>query len=318
LTTNDLPHDARDFVTGWLGDGWRAVALAGDASVRAYYRLEAGGRNYILAYYPDSLRGDLDRFVRAFEAIAPHAPVPPLLARCEVAIGQEDVGDRTLYDLLRSDREAALPAYGRAVELLVGFQRAAPAAAAINPPFDRAKFFDELEMTRKYWVARNRGIDREAVHERLRGAFDRLATLLTTHPYVLCHRDYHGQNIHLRNGDMYVIDYQDMKMGPDTYDLASLLRDRGAGDMIGRQAEEALVDHYAALMGAEGAALRRRYYENLLQRSIKIIGTFARQAIVRNRTHYLDFIPSALTATTDALDHLGGWDELREIFTAGD
>ena len=42
---------------------------------------------------------------------------------------------------------------------------------------------------------------------------------------VLCHRDYHSRNLMLHDGSLYIIDFQDARMGPDTYDLASLLRD---------------------------------------------------------------------------------------------
>ena len=42
---------------------------------------------------------------------------------------------------------------------------------------------------------------------------------------MLCHRDYHSRNLMLSQGQLYLIDFQDARMGPDTYDLASLLRD---------------------------------------------------------------------------------------------
>ena len=42
---------------------------------------------------------------------------------------------------------------------------------------------------------------------------------------MLCHRDYHSRNLMLRAGELYIIDFQDARMGPDTYDLVSLLRD---------------------------------------------------------------------------------------------
>ena len=40
-----------------------------------------------------------------------------------------------------------------------------------------------------------------------------------------CHRDYHSRNLMLHAQNLYIIDFQDARMGPDTYDLASLLRD---------------------------------------------------------------------------------------------
>jgi aminoglycoside/choline kinase family phosphotransferase len=102
-------------------------------------------------------------------------------------------------------------------------------------------------------------------------------------------------------------------MGPDTYDVASLLRDRGAAGVLGSETEMALVDRYAAARGA-GCHLRQRYFETLLQRSIKILGTFARQALIRDRRHYLDFIPPALESVRLCIGELPEFADLESDF----
>jgi aminoglycoside/choline kinase family phosphotransferase len=117
----------------------------------------------------------------------------------------------------------------------------------------------------------------------------------------------------VQNDTLYLIDYQDLRMGPDLYDLASLLRDRGVARIIGDAAELELLAHYAEVTGAEGD-VRRRYFETLLQRSIKILGTFAKQPITRGRMHYLEFIPAALESVSRCLDELPEYGALRDIF----
>lgn len=102
-------------------------------------------------------------------------------------------------------------------------------------------------------------------------------------------------------------------MGPDTYDMASLLRDRGVARILGDEAELSLLDHYARVTGAEGD-VRQRYFETLLQRSIKILGTFSKQPIVRGRMHYLDFIPPTLESVRRCLEELPAYASLRDIF----
>ena len=52
-----------------------------------------------------------------------------------------------------------------------------------------------------------------------------LVAELAAEPRVLCHRDYHSRNLMLHDDRLYIIDFQDARMGPDTYDLVSLLRD---------------------------------------------------------------------------------------------
>ncbi len=104
-------------------------------------------------------------------------------------------------------------------------------------------------------------------------------------------------------------------MGPDTYDAASLLRDRGVARIFGDQTELDLVDYYAEwraigfpgkspLPHGERRSTRRRYFETLLQRSIKILGTFSKQPIIRGRMWYLDFIPPTIESVRRCLAEL--------------
>lgn len=312
-----LPDEAHPFLREWLGETWRAEPLAGDASVRRYYRLSTpGGETYMLTYYPPELREGVPRFLAAWQVLEGRAAVPEVLRHCDSSIAQRDVGDETLFDVLHRDAAAAGELYTRAVDLLVEFQSAGADGAALNPPFDRQKFSEELEMTREFYFGQL--LSRTpAENSALPNEFGRLAEELTQHPYVLCHRDYHAQNIHLFKDGMYIIDYQDMRMGPDTYDLASLLRDRGAAQRLGEDREERLIRHYARLIGADLDPLRRRYFATLLQRSIKAIGTFARQAVTRSRNHYLAYIPPTLESIHRCAAELPEWSELASAFPPG-
>ena len=55
--------------------------------------------------------------------------------------------------------------------------------------------------------------------------FARAGRELSGEPRVVCHRDYHSRNLMVHDGRLGVIDFQDARLGPDTYDLVSLLRD---------------------------------------------------------------------------------------------
>ena len=300
MTSHPVPADAAAFLSEWLGEDWSVQPLAGDASVRAYYRIIAPGRTYMLAYYPPEVRGQLRRFMDAYRAVSPHGRIPEVVRHSDSAVVQSDVGDRTLYDLLHEDTAEGLRLYRAAVDLLVAFQRTA--VRDINPPFTAGVFLAELDMARQYFVEKLMEVP-ESTAARLEPVFRKLADHLSEHPDVLCHRDFHGQNIHIVNSKLFLIDYQDMRMGPDTYDMASLLRDRGVGRFIGRETELELVDYYASRSGApEG--VRHRYFETLLQRSIKILGTFAKQPIARGRMHYLEFIPPTLESIRRCLEEL--------------
>jgi N-acetylmuramate 1-kinase len=302
-----LPSDASQHLTSWLGPNWSVRPLAGDASVRAYYRVTGpDGKSYILAYYPEEVRSQLARFLGAYDAVSPHVRAPEVLHHSEACVLQHDAGERTLFDVLHDDREDGVRLYHAALELLVDFQKT---ECSINPPFTAASFLAELDMAVEFYV-----------EKLMSGAREPLAPLMKTiaenvahHPYVQCHRDFHGQNLHIVNDDLFLIDYQDLRMGPDTYDLASLVRDRGVARILGDETELELLEHYRRLRHAD-AGIRQRYFETLLQRSIKILGTFSKQPIVRGKLHYLEFIPATLESIARCIDELPEFASLRETF----
>jgi N-acetylmuramate 1-kinase len=305
-----LPDEAAAFLRECCGDQWSVEPLPGDASVRRYFRIRMpDGSSQMLAYYPREVRTQLRQFLDAYNAVLEHGRVPKLLHHSDAAVLQFDAGDETLFDLLHRDRQRGVALYREAIDALVTFQRTG--AVTVNPPFSSDFFFNELEMTRKFYVEKLMGKG-EIESGSLIPVFRRLTDKLQRHPYVLCHRDYHGQNIHILNSQLFIIDYQDLRMGPDTYDLASLLRDRGVARILGDQTELEFVDYYAVRIS--GGPLRTRYFETLLQRSIKIIGTYSRQPIERGRLHYLDFIPPSLESVERCLRELPEFEELTRLF----
>ena len=65
------------------------------------------------------------------------------------------------------------------------------------------------------------------IDSRLPAALTRLADRAAEAPHrVLCHRDFHSRNLMVtEDGSLAMVDIQDARWGPDSYDLASLLRD---------------------------------------------------------------------------------------------
>jgi aminoglycoside/choline kinase family phosphotransferase len=261
----------------------------------------------MLAWYPEEVREQLARFLGAYETVGGYGRVPEVLRTSEVAVLQRDIGERTLFAALHEDREEGIRLYRAAVDLIAAFQKAPD--RGVNPPFSAEFFHAELEMAREFYVEKLMHADVGPVRPLLKTLCENIAR----HSYVLCHRDFHGQNLHVLNDTIYAIDYQDLRRGPDTYDMASLLRDRGVARILGDDMELALLEHYVEVTGAKGD-VRRRYFETLLQRSIKILGTFSKQPIVRGRMHYLEFIPATLESIRRCLDELPEYTALRDIF----
>ena len=134
---------------------------------------------------------------------------------------------------------------------------------------------------------------------------------------MLCHRDYHSRNLMLHEGSLYIIDFQDARMGPDTYDLVSLLRDSYV-DFTEQQVEE-LIAFFLALRGAwrrpRGGPqeFRRRFDLMALQRNLKALGTFGFQTTSRGNTVYIQYIPRTLNYVRANLARYARFGRLREL-----
>src|SRR5262249_1474875 len=130
--------------------------------------------------------------------------------------------------------------------------------------------------------------------EELRTELGRMVKELAAEPRVLCHRDYHSRNLMVRNETLHIIDFQDARMRPDTYDLVPLLRDSYV-DLPERTVDE-LIAYFLALGGRAGdqAAFRRRFDLMALQRNLKALGTFGYQTTARRNPVYIQYIPRTL------------------------
>src|SRR5678809_1302629 len=99
----------------------------------------------------------------------------------------------------------------------------------------------------------------------------------------------------LHGGRLYVIDFQDARLGPDTYDLASLLRDSYV-DLTDRELDE-LIAYFLALKkvpAPESPEFRRRFDLMALQRNLKALGTFGYQTTTRANPVYIQYIPRTI------------------------
>jgi len=131
---------------------------------------------------------------------------------------------------------------------------------------------------------------------------------------VLCHRDYHSRNLMLHDGSLYIIDFQDARMGPDTYDLVSLLRDSYV-DLSPQQVDGLIAYFLAHKSGAapDEDEFRRRFDLMALQRNLKALGTFGYMTTSRNNTVYIQYIPRTVAYVKANLAKYPRFERLRSL-----
>jgi aminoglycoside/choline kinase family phosphotransferase len=281
----------------------KVLPLFGDASTRRYFRIVDAERPSVLSLNPEPFEPDTLPFLVIRNLMAGWGlPVPEVLD-ADGARGillQEDLGDLTLQESLQSagpERREEL--YRQALDQLVALQREAgrapQRAVCFQIAFDFEKLSWEMHFFWKHFLEGYRKIEL-TVEDRASAAdgFHRLCAEIASWPRVLTHRDFHSRNLMSFHDRLYWIDFQDARMGPATYDLASLLRDSYVDldeEFVLERAEEF---RQRAVPGEGRDTFRRRFDLMCLQRNLKALGTFGYMGSVRGSRVYLPYIPRTL------------------------
>ena len=304
--------------------GARVLPLTGDASDRRYFRvLSRDDAPFVLAVHAAPFDYATLPFVNVASLLAAMpVPVPRILGEAADlgVLALEDLGDVTLQahvGVAPVQAHAAL--YRQAVAIIQtiqsrGVELASPRYVPFGIAFDVEKLSWEMDYFVKHFLEGYRGAalgdgERAEIRAECRGFVDELAA----EPRVLCHRDYHSRNLMVHAGRLHVIDFQDARMGPDTYDLVSLLRDSYV-DLPDVAIDEHIA-HFLALGGRshEEAEFRRRFDVMALQRNLKALGTFGYQASVRRNSVYIQYIPRTLRHARDNMRRHARFARLRNL-----
>jgi N-acetylmuramate 1-kinase len=309
------------------------LPLTGDASDRRYFRvLIKNEPSQVLALHTGPIEFEKLPFVNVSRLLASMpVPVPRILAHSDSLgiIALQDLGDVTLQAHLGAASEAEHAAlYRQAVTFIEVLQRRGDELASADYlpyaiAFDVDKLLWELQFFTKHFLEAYRGVTiSPAARDALTAEYAAIAEELASERRVLCHRDYHSRNLMLHDGSLYIIDFQDARMGPDTYDLVSLLRDAYV-DFTETQVEE-LIAFFLALRGAymdqpenlsDHQDFRRRFDLMALQRNLKALGTFGFQTTSRRNTVYIQYIPRTLNYARANLAKYPRFARLQELLS---
>ncbi len=308
------------------------VALQGDASDRRYVRLLLNdGASLVLALHAAAVDFDSSPFMAVARLLHDMSlPVPAVLHYSSALgiIGLGDLGDVTLQAHVRTASAASRTAcYRQAVRLIAqlqqrGVERVHEGTPPYSVAFDREKLTWELDFFVRHFIVAYLGkIPSEAVREALQEEWRRIVDELADEARVVCHRDYHSRNLMVHRGSLWIIDFQDARMGPDTYDLASLLRDSYV-DLSGEEVDDLVGEFVHGQSGERGldrdfhAEFRRRLDLMSLQRNLKALGTFGYQTSTRGTTVYVQYIPRTLGYVHANLAKYSRFARLREILAS--
>jgi aminoglycoside/choline kinase family phosphotransferase len=325
--------DARARIDGFLqrsglaSKSPRVVPLTGDASDRRYFRILLPDEpSIVLSLYSAPFQFDTLSFVNVARLLEQMpVPIPRVLGHADDlgVLALQDLGDVTLQAHLGAATQGEHAAlYRQAVALIAGLQRrgaelASPAYLPYGIAFDVEKLTWEMDFFTKHFLEAYRGVTlTPAQRGALQAELAVIIEALAAEPRVLCHRDYHSRNLMLHESELFMIDFQDARMGPDTYDLVSLLRDSYVD--LPEQTVDELMAYFLALKGESGPerAFRERFDAMALQRNLKALGTFGYQTTARRNPVYIQYIPRTLRYVRDNLEHQPRFAPLRRQLAA--
>ena len=280
----------------------QVTRLHGDASSRTYFRIRRRRAHpIVLVVHPGPFAPEtlpqltvgtvFTRLGITIPTVLDHAGDLGVLA-------VEDLGDETLQDWLAASGEDPTPLYREAINIIATLQRCGKTLdTETGPPFDTAFDVSKLHWELAFFQSEFLGAHRRVIlNNTTATALDRefqlIAEELAAEPRVLCHRDYHSRNLMVRDGRLVVIDFQDARMGPATYDLVSLLRDCYV-DLDPTLVTTILAAFLTTVPAAHTSDFQRRFDLMSVQRHLKALGTFGHQITVADRP---EFAPSLLRA----------------------
>ena len=303
------------------------VPLTGDASNRRYIRvIPRDRRSFVLALYAESFEYETLPFIMVASLLDQmQVPVPTVLEHAADlgVLALEDLGDVTLQAHLGIGSPTDhLALYREAVDVLAVLQRkghelAAPGVVPFALAFDVDKLMWELLFFVEHFLEGYRGVSlAPETRARLVEEFEQLVGPLAAESRVLCHRDYHSRNLMVHAGRLFVIDFQDARMGPAAYDLVSLLRDSYA-DLAEATIDE-LVDRFLSRAPDPPPAdeFSSRFDAMALQRNLKALGTFGYQTSVRRNPVYIQYIPRTLHFVRRTFERNHRFDALRRVLAS--
>jgi len=275
------------------------------------------GTSYILAAYPEPFDPGNFSYSQIYDLLQSiEIPVPEIVG-IDGNLGivlQQDLGDESFQrTLIKADEKQKKLLLKDAIGLIVRMQEKGtgvfkPEYEGFQLAFDEEKLKWELEFFQRHYINNYRKLNltRES---QLSKEYSSLAAELAGYPRVLCHRDFHVRNMMVHNGILYVIDFQDARWGPPSYDVASLLKDSLELDL---ETIDELMEFYlnrarssdslSTLDKFEIDDFRQQFNLMSIQRLLKALGTYAYQIVVRENFIYEQYMAGSLHRLLLSLD----------------
>ena len=288
--------------------GWHTAKkclLAHDASFRWYDRLEKEtGETMVLMNAPIPMENPA-QFVFVDELLENIGLKVPHIFHRDLKNGfllLEDFGDNTFTRLIKNGHDE-MALYEKATKALIHLQKNIQTNCGLKE-YDWNLMFFEASLLPLWYIKYvvKKELSEEDMFE-FENIWKTIYHKIAQVPQTLVLLDYHVDNLMItKTGDCGLLDFQDARFGPVTYDLASLLED--ARRPVPEHIQQAMLDlYFKELPEFNTPEFKEAYPLMAVQRHTKVIGIFVRLFARDKKDRYLKHIPFVWSLLEKHLDN---------------
>src|SRR4029077_932000 len=320
MKTELLLHQTRLHFPRFNVDEIKITPIEKGGSDRKFYRVRCSSEQSLILVKYNLEREENRHYVEIAQFLETHGIHAPRIYyhdTDEGLIWLEDLGERDLFGY-RSESWLVRRAFYESALNEVRKLHQLPESVCIEmhqhlpAEFNAALYLWEQSYFFENCLGRYFKIDQAAVHNFAGSPVLRqIAEDLARRQRVLVHRDFQSQNILMRNGHAYLIDFQGMRPGLAQYDLASLLYDPYV--KLTQAEYDELLEHYCSEKPSPDFLETLRLCA--MQRLMQALGAYGFLGLVKDYKHFLQHIPRAMQSLCEVVGKIDGL-ELFEEFLA--
>lgn len=320
MQTDNVILETRSRFPALAGAEFRVAPIEKGGSGRKFYRIESPTNDsmIVIKYSPE--RPENLRFVEIAQWLAKSGVAVPGIYFHDPAEGlvwMQDLGEKDLWSLHAASVDERRAAYRCALEAVAVLHVDATAEFHREPLALEIEFDEQLYLWEQGYFfdhclggAFGLDADQRARYASL-PALTGMATDLAQRDRTLVHRDFQSQNVMLRDGQAWLIDFQGMRPGLPHYDLASLLYDPYVD--LTAQDREVLLAEYKKLIRQRGGHIDEDFdavfARCAVQRLMQALGAYGFLGLQCGRREFLMHIPAARRSLREVAARVDGLDE---------
>ena len=298
----------------------RICPLSADGSPRIYCRLISdAGKSYIGTYGEDVAENKV--FVKLAECFhKENVQVPEIYVVSDdyTVYIQEDLGDTSLFSLLTGPDRMEFSK--KALQSLIDIQTIDEKKwlhIVNGSVFSSRQILWDLSYF-KYCFLKPVGIHFD--ENALQDDFEALTSNISNRDPLLdgfMYRDFQSRNIMVKDGDLFLIDFQGGRKGNLIYDVVSFLWQARAG--FTHEERGVLIKHYTTLLSEKRGIVADKIIDQIplmaILRTLQVLGAYGFRGLIEKKAQFVTSFPGAINNLRQLIDEgiLDSYPELKRV-----